>query len=204
MVPWWTTNALCRVLRVERSDCEEHVNDMRSKVGISTWRIERALRDELARRTTMAVALPVPRGLLWSTLAWLYDAYGAGVAHAYFSACAAHARDPYFFDRKSWPYDLLRVMSPAKNGTPLSSMAALGAALAAAATMRAGVRSATRLVPGGVWSKTLLRGGAAALWGHVEASAAAETVARGVEAHLRRVATRSRSGSFEARSAIDA
>jgi hypothetical protein len=190
ILPWFTTNALCRWLHVEEHACTERVDALRARVGISHWRIERALHDDLARRTAISMAFPTPRGKLWAAAVWLYDFHDAANAHAGFSACVAQSRDPHFFDRPSWPADLVRLMSPAPGTAPFTALVTWTLAMAGAASARAAVRQATRGGLGAWWSSALYRGGAAALWGRVEAAVATKGIARGVEAHLRRAAMR--------------
>src|SRR5262245_44841885 len=57
----WTARAF-RLFGVQQRACERNVNDVRARVGIPNWMVQRGLIEQRARRATFAIAMPFPRG----------------------------------------------------------------------------------------------------------------------------------------------
>lgn len=174
----WTERIVRRGFGVDRARCERHTNDVRARMGISNWLVEQALVSELARRSTLAAAFPLPEGRLWAVAAWLHDLRSVAHGHAMFSGCAAYLRDPRFFERPSWPADLIGIMSPVLAGRERVDTVAVLASVVAAATARTGVR---RLRLQRRWVGGLLRAAAAVAWGKTEATLLSRIVERGLD-----------------------
>lgn len=155
---------------------------MRARVGISNWLVEQALASELARRSSLAAAFPLPDRPLWTLAGWLGDLRSVAHGHALFSGCVAYLRDPRFFERATWPADLARIMSPISVERDEIAVAGALASVVAAATGRTRVRS---LRGGGRWLSGLVRAGAAVAWGRAEAAVLTRVVERGMDEYQR-------------------
>jgi hypothetical protein len=178
-----------RLLAVDRTACQQYVNDLRAQVGIDAELVGRTLLHKRALRTAVATALPLPRGSIWTALGWLRDVRSVAAEHAFSSACLAYLRDPYFFDRPAWASELLLVMKPAGPKSERAASAALVGSVVAFATARSVVRSLARRWGGG-WIRTLMvRTGAGYAWGKLEAGVATRSLVKSLDRHLHEVVT---------------
>ena len=190
----WTGRAL-RLLGVEPRACEQNVNELRARVGIPNWVVQRGLIAQRARRAAVSTAMPLPRGLVWGAVGWMRDLKNELREHAFFSACVAYVRDPRFFDRPSWPSDLLRIMAPLPSDDDTRALVALSAGAMAIASARTGVRHFARRWTESWFPTLALSLGGAALWGKIEANLASGPVVDGVEKYLARGARREHEGA---------
>jgi len=164
-------------------------------VGVPNWVVQRGLVVQRARRAAVATAMPLPRGPFWGALGWMRDLKNELHEHAFFSACVAYVRDPRFFDRPSWPSDLLRIMAPIHFEDERRSLMALSAGAVAMASARTGVRHLARRWTVSWFPTLALSLGGATLWGKIEAQLASGPVVDGVEQYLARGAPRDREGA---------
>jgi hypothetical protein len=183
------TRRALRILGVRRRACERQVNEVRSRKGTPNWLVERGLVENRARRAALAVALPLPRGRLWTAVGWVRDLRSTMHDHAFFAACSAYARDPRFFDRPSWPHDLLHVMAPVRNGRDATAWAAWVGAMMLLAAGRSGTRRLSRRWGHSALSGAALSLGGAWLWGRIESQLASKPVMERLDEHLTRGAS---------------
>lgn len=190
----WTGRAL-RLLGVEPRACEQNVNELRARVGVPNWVVQRGLIAQRARRAAVSTAMPLPRGVVWGALGWMRDLKNELHEHAFFSACVAYVRDPRFFDRPSWPSDLLHIMAPLPSDDDKHALVALSAGAAAMASARTGIRHFARRWTVSWFPTLALSLGGATLWGKIEAKLASAPVVDGVEKYLARATPRQREGA---------